>query len=89
LNHHDIVFVDISLPDISGFDVIKAIRERQHDRKVPIVALTVYTGKEEKLACLNAGADEFANKPISLIRLKKLLTRYLLKTATRPTSKKA
>jgi two-component system, OmpR family, aerobic respiration control sensor histidine kinase ArcB len=77
LNHHDIVFVDISLPDINGFDVIKAIRARQTNRKVPIVALTVYSGNEEKLACLNAGADEFANKPISQIRLKKLLLRHL------------
>lgn len=77
LNNHDIVFVDISLPDISGFEVIKSIRERNNTRKVPIVALTVYTGKEEKLACLNAGADEFTSKPISQTHLKKLLLRYL------------
>ena len=55
LNNHDIVFVDVSLPDISGFEVIKAIRLRHHLRKIPIIALTVYNGKEEKLACLNAG----------------------------------
>lgn len=79
LKNHDIIFVDISLPDISGFEVIKTIRERSKNTKVPIVALTVYTGKEEKLACLNAGADEFTSKPISQTHLKKLLIRYLKK----------
>lgn len=77
LNNHDIVFVDINLPDISGFEVIKSIRQHNHTSKIPIIALTVYTGKEEKSACLKAGANEFASKPISQNHLKKLLLRYL------------
>lgn len=77
LKHHDIVFVDISLPDISGFEVIKMIRENNHHSKRPIVALTAYNGIEEKTACLKAGANAFKNKPISQITLKKLLGRYL------------
>lgn len=77
LKHHDIVLVDISLPDMSGFDVIKSIRKAHDDRKIPIVALTAYNGKEEKAACLSAGANAFKNKPISQTTLKRLLMRYL------------
>lgn len=77
LRHHHLAFIDISLPDMSGFEVIKAIRNRFDAIKFPIIALTVYTGKEEKAACLAAGANEFVSKPISSQRLKKIIGRYL------------
>lgn len=76
-NHHDIVFVDISLPDISGFSVIEKIRENKDTAQTPIVALTVYTGKEEKQACLAAGANEFISKPVSMAHFRKVLKRHL------------
>ncbi|RDI44757.1 ATP-binding protein [Aquicella lusitana] len=82
LNNHDIIFVDIGLPDITGFEVIRTIRQHQDKEKrtLPIVALTGYTGEEEKSACLTAGANEIANKPISHGSLKEILHRY-----TKPT----
>lgn len=72
-----ILFVDISLPDCNGFDVIKAVRTTKHGKDVPIIALTVYNAKEERAACLNAGADEFQNKPISESGLRRTLLKYL------------
>lgn len=86
LKEHDIIFVDISLPDISGFDVIKTLRKKQSAKPTPIIALTVYTGKEEKHACLKAGANEFASKPISPAHLKRILLRYL-KESTPPANR--
>ncbi len=77
-NRHDIVFVDISLPDISGFSVIEKIRENPDTGKTPIVALTVYTGKEEKQACLAAGANEFISKPVTMAHFRKVLKRHLV-----------
>jgi DNA-binding response OmpR family regulator len=65
--------VDLNLPDISGFEVIKFMREQYAN--APIVALTVHTGKEEKLIALEAGATEFASKPISAAYLKEILLR--------------
>jgi PAS domain S-box-containing protein len=78
LNQHDIVFADISLPDISGFDVIKMIREQNPENHIPIIALTVHTGKKEKQACLKAGANKFISKPITQIQLRKILTQILM-----------
>ena len=77
LNQHHILFVDISLPDMSGFEVIKTIRKRYDPRQLPIVALTVYTGKEEKEAAFEAGSNAFASKPITQAYFKKILLRYV------------
>lgn len=73
---HDLIFVDLSLPDISGFEVIKSIREQYPD--ITIVALTAYTGNNEKQACLQAGANEFVSKPISRTQLEQLLKRHTM-----------
>lgn len=77
VDQYHLIFVDISLPDMSGFDVIKALRSKPDTEHLPIIALTVFTGKQEKTTSLAAGANEFASKPISRSRLKKLLQKYV------------
>lgn len=74
---HDVIFVDVGLPDISGFEVIKNIRQQENGpHKIPIIALTGYTGESEKQACLEAGANEVATKPIEPQDLQDILSRY-------------
>lgn len=77
-NDHHILFVDIGLPDISGFEVIRRIRDKEKIIKTncSIIALTGYTGDEERTACLEAGANEVMNKPINKIQLTKILKQY-------------
>ncbi|MFZ2314546.1 MAG: ATP-binding protein [Gammaproteobacteria bacterium] len=78
LDKHDIAFVDIGLSDMTGFELIKAIREHQKKTQhiFPIIALTGYTGETEKSACIEAGANEVAVKPISIDKLGELLGKY-------------
>ncbi|MFZ2314544.1 MAG: ATP-binding protein [Gammaproteobacteria bacterium] len=78
LGQHDIAFVDIGLSDMTGFDLIKNIRQHQEKTQhvFPIIALTGYTGDKEKMACLEAGVDEVAVKPISIKQLGELLEKY-------------
>ncbi|TAK75920.1 MAG: response regulator, partial [Gammaproteobacteria bacterium] len=76
INDHDILFIDIGLPDIPGFKVIQMLRN-EHNSQVPIIALTGYTGNQEREVCLAAGADDVLNKPISLDHLQGILDRYL------------
>lgn len=78
LGEHDVAFVDIGLSDMTGFELIKAIRSYQEKRQriFPVIALTGYTGEQEKLACLEAGADEVAVKPITIEKLGELLDKY-------------
>jgi len=64
----DIILMDIQMPVMDGLTAIKKIRakEDKHLKEVPIIAITalVMPGDEEK--CLNAGANEYMKKPLSL-----------------------
>ena len=76
-NDYDILLVDIGLPDMAGFELIKQIRQgNNRAAKIPIIVLTGYSEEEERQLCLRVGANEVAVKPISKANLKKILNRY-------------
>jgi two-component system, OmpR family, KDP operon response regulator KdpE len=56
----DLVVLDLNLPDIDGTEVVKRIRERG---PVPIIVLSVREGERDKVAALDAGADDYVTKP--------------------------
>jgi two-component system KDP operon response regulator KdpE len=70
------IVVDLGLPDIDGKEVIRRIREWS---QVPVLVLTVRDGEDEKIAALDAGADDYLTKPFSgrelLARLRAILRR--------------
>ena len=72
---HDVIVLDLGLPDISGLDVIKAVRAYA---ATPIIVLSARTATSEKVAALDLGADDFVTKPFSI---EELLAR--LRAATR------
>jgi PAS domain S-box-containing protein len=76
----DIIFMDLGLPDISGFELIKQIRKQglPFDR-IPIIALTGYSSEAEKQISLDAGANAVETKPIQKARLKTLIDTYIKK----------
>ena len=77
-NSYDILFVDIGLPEMNGFELIKAIRQNHHPRdRLPIVALTSYSERGDHQKCLQFGANEVATKPISIEELGKILHKYM------------
>ena len=58
---YDIILLDLSLPDMSGLDVLKALRAAKV--KTPVLVLTGNTVLETKLAALSKGADDYVTKP--------------------------
>lgn len=62
----DLVVLDFGLPDMSGIDVLKKIREWS---KTPIIFLTVRDSDEDKVAALDGGADDYLTKPFSVPEL--------------------
>ena len=56
----DVVIVDLGLPDMDGLDVIRRLREWS---KVPIIVLSARGRESDKVAALDAGADDYVSKP--------------------------
>ena len=74
----DAIILDILLPGMSGLEVCKALRER--DCRAPILMLTALDAVEQRIAGLDAGADDCVTKPFDfgelLARLRALLRRH-------------
>jgi PAS domain S-box-containing protein len=62
----DLLLLDVHMPELDGFEVAQAIRERERSVRghLPVIALTARSRKEDRERCLAAGMDDFLTKPI-------------------------
>jgi len=60
---HDLILVDLGLPDLDGKDLIRTIRQKH---ATAIIVLSAREEETEKIEALDAGADDFVNKPFSI-----------------------
>ena len=76
---HDLVILDINLPDINGYALSRIIRQRKQN--IPILMLTALGTVEDKIEGFEAGADDYLVKPFAfkelLARVKSLLRRTI------------
>ena len=63
LNRPDLVILDLGLPDMDGIEVTRRIREWS---KIPIIILSVREQEDDKIAALDAGADDYLTKPFGM-----------------------
>jgi DNA-binding response OmpR family regulator len=63
----DLVLLDLTLPDIDGLDVCRALRKR--DERLPIIMLTARSEETDIVVGLDAGADDYISKPFRLAEL--------------------
>jgi signal transduction histidine kinase/CheY-like chemotaxis protein len=81
----DIMFIDIQMPDVSGMDVVSAIRALSCKRAfTPIVALTAQSFARDRERALAHGFDAFLSKPIRAHDLQNLAIGFLQPETTRP-----
>jgi two-component system, OmpR family, KDP operon response regulator KdpE len=83
--HPDLVLLDMNMPEMGGVDVCKAIRT---DSSIGIIMLTVRKSDADKVAALDAGADDFITKPFStpelLARIRAALRRVPTQMGSTP-----
>jgi DNA-binding response OmpR family regulator len=77
----DIVILDLNLPDISGYEVLKAVRQFS---SVPVIILTVRSDDEDMLKGLEYGADDYITKPFNYMNLLARIRAVLRRTETIP-----
>jgi PAS domain S-box-containing protein len=67
----DVLLLDVHMPELDGFQVIRALRERERTtgEHLPVIALTARSRPADREQCLAAGMDEFLSKPIRLPEL--------------------
>jgi len=76
-NDYGLILMDVSMPVMDGLEATKLIRDNEQTskkRRVPIVAVT---GISEKDTCLQAGMDDFMNKPFLLEHLRGVVSKWL------------
>ena len=65
----DLVLSDVKMPVRSGIEVCRHIKDNPETRLVPVVLITGLTATEDRVAGINAGADDFLNKPVERLQL--------------------
>jgi CheY-like chemotaxis protein len=77
----DLVFMDVQMPEMDGFEATQAIRERELSsaQHLPIVAMTAHAMAGDRELCLDAGMDDYVTKPLRAADLDNVLRKFLLK----------
>jgi CheY-like chemotaxis protein len=64
-----LILMDLNLPDIDGWEATRQIREREIERRVPIIAVTAHATSLDYKKAIDAGCDQYELKPIQLTTL--------------------
>ncbi len=94
---YDLVFMDVMMPEMNGFEATAAIRERQkHQAEFPnygpsliIVAMTANAMQGDREKCLAAGMDDYLAKPVRPEDVRKIIERWGAKAAAAPAQRPA
>jgi len=66
----DLILLDVIMPKMDGFEVIKKLKESEDTRVIPVVMVTALREIENRVKALEAGADDFLSKPVDKVELR-------------------
>ncbi len=74
----DLIFMDVQMPEMNGFEAARAIRriEQSNRTRTSIIALTANAMAGDRDLCLDSGMDDYLSKPIELTKLQEMIVKY-------------
>jgi two-component system, sensor histidine kinase and response regulator len=80
--HFDLLLLDLHMPEMDGFQVVEAIRQREREtgQHLAVIALTARSMKGDRERCLAAGMDDYLSKPVTAHELFAAIDRVVLDT---------
>src|SRR5258708_7443928 len=73
----DLILMDLQLPDVSGFDAVRQLKETEETRPIPVVAVTAFAMVGDERRALTSGCDAYLAKPILLRDFLDLVERFI------------
>ena len=73
----DLILMDIQLPEVSGLEVTKWLKEDEQLRSIPVIAVTAFAMKGDEEKIREGGCEAYLSKPISVANFLETVRRYL------------
>ncbi|HEY9775101.1 MAG TPA: response regulator [Planktothrix sp.] len=80
-NEYGLILMDVSMPVMDGLEATKSIRSSETQKKTRRAPIVAVTGISDRDTCLEAGMDDFMNKPFLLDHLRQVVARWMKKEA--------
>jgi len=80
-NLPDLILLDLSLPEIDGWEVARQLKASDRTAKIPIIAVTAHAMKGDKEVAIAAGCDDYLTKPLDIDLLEASVKQWLEQSA--------
>jgi len=76
-HHPDLILMDIQLPEVSGLEIIKWLKEDDDLHPIPIIAVTAFAMKGDEERIRQGGCEAYISKPISVVNFLETVKSYI------------
>ena len=76
-NLPDLILMDIQLPDVSGLEVTRRLKDDDRSKRIPIIAVTAFAMEWQKHEALDSGCDAYLSKPITIFGFLRTVESFL------------
>ena len=73
---YDLIFVDLNIPGVSGFELLKQVKKDRKTKKIPVIVISAMPEDSQVEDVLKAGAQLFLEKPVALDELYSVIEKY-------------